>query len=157
MQLKDVLQQFLDSREWKDEIEHDDSDNTDFFSTRYGIDGQTYILQLTADQDDQIIRVMMVSPIKVPQPRRTEAAVVVNGLNSRFGFGNLGVNDDGTIYYRWAMDVGGATAAPQQFANMVVMAASVFENMSAAIGAGAFSKQSGVEILKDYQEGGGAG
>jgi hypothetical protein len=153
MQLKDVLQQFLNSEEWKDEIEHDDSDNTDFISTRYGIKGQTYDLQLTADQDRQVIRVLMVSPITMPGGRRTEAAIVVNGLNSRMGFGNLGINDDGAIYYRWAMDVEGATAAPQQFANMVAMAASAFDNIRcAALGAAAFSKQSGEEILKDYQE-----
>jgi hypothetical protein len=95
----------------------------------------------------------MVSPIKIPKPRMKEAAVVMNGLNNGLSVGNLGFQDDGTIYYRWTIDVEGATAATQQIATMITAAASTFESSrSSAIGATAFSKQSGEEILKDYQE-----
>jgi len=153
MQLKDVLQQFMNVEDWKDEIEHDDSDNTDFINTKFDIDGQVHTLLLITDQDNQTIKVMMVSPIKIPKPRTKEAAIVMNGLNNRINYGNIGFRDDGTIYYRWTMDVEGATAASQQFATMVAAASSAFDTLrGTAIGAAAFSKQSGDEILKDYQK-----
>jgi hypothetical protein len=75
-----------------------------------------------------------------------------NGAN-HMNYGNIGFQNDGTIYFRWTMDVEGATAAPHQFATMVAAASSAFETWrGTAIGAAAFSKQSGEEILKDYHE-----
>jgi hypothetical protein len=153
MQLKDVLQRFLKLEEWEDEIVHDDDDNTDFIDTRMEIDGQVYTLQLVTDQEKQVIKVTLISPIAMPERRRMEGGIVVNGLNNRMSFGNLGILDDGRIYYRWAMTMDGITATPQQFGSMVAAASSAFDNLrGTAIGTAAFSKQSGQQILKDYHE-----
>jgi hypothetical protein len=158
MQLKDILQQFLDLEEWKDKIVHDDGDNTDFIDTRMEIDGQVYTLQLVTDQENQVIRAILISPMAMPERRRMEGAIVVNGLNNRMSFGNLGILDDGRLYYRWAMTMDGIAATPQQFGSMVGAASSAFDNIrGAAIGAAAFSKQSAEEILRDYYEAAEAG
>jgi hypothetical protein len=153
MKLKDVLQKFMNVEGWKDEIEHEDSDNTDFINAKLDVDGQAYTLLLITDHDNQTIKIILVSPIKIPKPRTKEAAIVMNGLNNSINYGSIGFQDDGTIYYRWTIYVEGATAASQQFATMVAAASSAFEALrGAAIGAAAFSKQSGEEILKDYQK-----
>lgn len=154
MFLKDVLQQFLNEEEWKDEINHDDNDDTDYIDTGYQIDGQNYRLILITDEESQLLKVTLVSPIKIPKPRMKETTFVLNFLNLRLPVGHLAVSlDDGTLYYRWEISVDGATAAPQQFRTLIGAASGAFDEIrSAAIGAAAFSKASVEEIFKDYDE-----
>jgi hypothetical protein len=65
------------------EINHDDDDDTDYISTGYQIDGQNYRLILTADEESQLLKLTLVSPIKVPKLRMKEATFVLNFLNLR--------------------------------------------------------------------------
>jgi hypothetical protein len=65
--LKDVLQQFLDSENWEDQIAHDDLDNTDFISAGFVIAGQRYRLILITAEVPQTIRVVLVSPLRIPK------------------------------------------------------------------------------------------
>jgi hypothetical protein len=151
MALKEVLQQFLNDVEWKDEIVHDDGDDTDFVSTGLQIDGQRFRLILITAEKGQTIRVLLVSPITIPKPRAREAAVVLNSLNLRIRFGNLEMDDEGAVYYRWGMDIEGATAGPRQFRNLIDAGTSAFDELHcAAIGAAAFTRQPAREIIKAY-------
>ena len=154
MPLKDVLQQFLNEEEWKDEINHDADDDTDYINTGYQIDGQNYRLILITDEESQLLKVTLVSPIKIPKLRMKEATFVLNFLNLRSPVGNLAMSfEDGTLFYRWEISVGGATAATQQFRTLIGAASGAFDEIrSAAIGAAAVSKVSVEDIYKDYDE-----
>ena len=92
MPLKDLLQQFLNEEEWKDEINHDDDDDTDYINTGYQIDSQNYRLILITDEESQLLKVTLVSPIKIPKLRMKEATFVLNFLNLRSPVGNLAVS-----------------------------------------------------------------
>jgi hypothetical protein len=152
MALKDVLQQFLKDMEWKEEIEHSDQEDADFISTNYEIDGQSYRVILATHENGQILRVFFYSPIKIPKARAKEAAFVFNFLNAAMSAGNLEMNDDGAVYYRWAIAVKGTTAAPEQFHTLLGYAEGAFvEATVAAIGAAAFSKQSAEDIVEDFK------
>ena len=153
MSLKEVLQEFLKIEEWEDEIYHDSSDDTDFVDTQIYIDGQIHSLMLLTDENNHVMRVAMTSPIVVPKSRGKEASFLVNGLNNAMGYGNLAIQDSGNFIWRWAVNVEGVTAAPIQIANMFRVAVGPFDTLRrTAMGAAAFSKQSGEEILKDYHE-----
>ena len=76
MTLKDVMQQFLNEVEWEDEIEHDDSDDTDFVSTDLQIEEQKYRLILITAEEAKTIRMLLVSPIRIPKQRAKETAFV---------------------------------------------------------------------------------
>ena len=77
---------------------------------------------------------------------------MLNHLNLRMGYGNLEMAEDGAAYYRWALDVEGATASPEQFGNLIGAASSAFDEIrSAAIGAAAFTKLSAEQIIGEYQ------
>jgi hypothetical protein len=152
MTLKDVLQQFLNDEQWEDEIVHDDGDNTDFINTGFQIDGQRYRLILITAEKIQTIRALLVSPIKIPKPRAKEAASVLNSLNIHICYGNLEMDNEGAVYYRWGIDIEGTTAAPKQFGSLISAATSAFDELrSSAIGAAAFTKQSAQEIIREYK------
>jgi hypothetical protein len=152
MALKDVLQQFLDDEQWHDQIAHDDRDNTDFINTGLQIDGQRYRLILMTAELPVTLRVVLISPLKVPKTRAREAAIVLNALNVRLAFGNHEMDDEGSIYFRWGIDVEGATAVPMQFGHLINAATSAFDELrTAAIGAAAFSKQSAEDIIAEYK------
>ena len=152
MTLKDVLQQFLNENEWEDKIEHNDDDDADFINTGYQIEGQNYRLILSANEPRQVLNVLLFSPIKVPKARAKEATFLLNFLNVMLSCGNCELAEDGSVYFRWAIDVDGATAAPKQFGTLVGAAAAAFnEATSSSIGAVAFTKQSGEDIIEEFR------
>jgi hypothetical protein len=153
MALRDLLQQFLDSEQWEDQIAHDDSDNTDFISTGFVIDGQRYRLILITAEGPQTIRVVLISPLKVPKARLREAAIVLNALNVAMAYGNFELDDEGSVYFRWGFDVEGAKAVRMQFGHLINAGTSAFNELRASvIGAAAFSKQSAETIISDYRK-----
>jgi hypothetical protein len=153
MALKDVLQQFLDSENWEDQIAHDDSDNTDFISTGLVIDGQRYRLILIAAEVLQTIRLVLISPLKVPKARSRETAIVLNALNVHMAYGNFEMDDEGSVYFRWGFDVEGATAVPEQFGHLINAGTSAFNQLRASvIGAASFSKQPAETIILEYKK-----
>jgi hypothetical protein len=152
MALKDVLQQFLDSEQWQDEIAHDDRDDTDFISTGFQIDGQRYRLILITAELPVTLRVVLISPLNIPKSRAREAAIVLNALNVRLAYGNLEMDEEGSVYFRWGMHLEGSIAVPMQFGHLINAATSAFdEPRSAAIGAAAFTKQSAEAIITEYK------
>jgi hypothetical protein len=150
MSLKDLFQEALNELEWEDEILHDEDVDTDYINTSYGIDGQSYRLQIVTDEDSQTIRVMMMSPIRIPKARMREAAYVLNFLNTGIRAGNLQMSEDGSIHYRWNLDVEGSTPSTKQFVNMISAGAGTFDEIRCtAIGTAAFTKQPAEDIFKD--------
>jgi hypothetical protein len=153
MALKDVLQQFLDSEQWEDRIAHDDGDNTDFINTGFVIDGQRYRLILITAEVPETIRVVLISPLRVPKARSREAAIVLNALNVHMAYGNFELDDEGSVYFRWGFDVEGATAVPRQFGHLINAGTSAFNELRASvIGAAAFSKQPAETIISEYKK-----
>jgi hypothetical protein len=153
MALKDVLQQFLDSEQWEDRIAHDDGDNTDFISCGFQIDGQRYRLILITTEVPETIRVVLISPLRVPKARSREAAIVLNALNVHMAYGNFELDDEGSVYFRWGFDLEGAIAAPMQFGHLINAGTSAFDELRASvIGAAAFSQQTAEVIISEYKK-----
>ena len=153
MTFKEVFQAALDQMEWDDDIAHDDSDNTDFINTGYSIDGQSYRLILVTDEDRQRISISMKSPISIPKNRQKDGAFVVNALNVGLSVGNLEFTENGSIYYRWAIDVDGSAPSADQIKTLIGAAGSAFDELRASmLGKVAFTKQTGEEIVAEYRE-----
>lgn len=153
MTLKDVLQDALDQMGWEDDIDHDESDNTDFINTGYSIDDQPYRLIIIADEDTQRFSVTMKSSIAIPKSRQKDAALVVNALNVGLSVGNLEFSENGSVYFRWAIDVDGSTPSPDQIRSLIVFAEYAFDELRAStIAKVVFTKQGGEKIVGEYRE-----
>ena len=153
MSLKEVFQEALDELEWADEIRHDDSDNSNYVNTLFGIDGQIYALLISTHEYSKTIKLYLTSPIRIPKARSKEGAYVLNYFNCCIPFGNLESSEEGSVYYRWCIDVEGTTPSTKQFLNMINAATRSFSELRvAAIGAAAFSKNPVEEILREYNE-----
>ena len=151
MTLKEAFQQALDQLGWSDEITHDDSDDTDFINTGYSIDGQSYRLTIITDERRQRLAVSMKCPIAIPKARQIDGAIVINALNVGLVVGNLEFPADGSVHYRWAIDVDGTTPSPEQIKVLINSATGTFDELRVSIiGQVAFTKQSGEEIVSEY-------
>jgi hypothetical protein len=76
----------------------------------------------------------------------------LNFLNVKPHVGNLEVSEDGTVCFRWAIDVKGTTASPKQFDSLLGVAASTFNNVGSTIGTVAFTKQSAEDVIRDFEQ-----
>lgn len=151
--LKNALQEFLDSVAWKDQLKHDPDDDTDYVRTGYGIDGRRYDLVLAADEANQSLKISLLSPFMMPAKRRTNAALVITALNQSLAIGAFFMNSDGEVYYYDVLDVEGAGASPKQFENMLAAGGGAFSELRCvALGAAAYTKQSGEEIIADFEQ-----
>ncbi len=149
MTLKETLQAFLDELDWEDEIGEHEGEH--FIDTGYKVEAQRCRLQFITNEATQLIRVSLRSPISVPDDRRVVGAVVLNALNLRLPVGALHMDEDGVIYFAWAIDVEGSGASTKQFVNMVAAAGSAFDRVrTAAIGAAAYTQFSAKRILAEY-------
>ena len=151
MPLKDIFQKALDELEWEDDIDHDDSEDTDYINTGFIIDGQNYRLTLVTDEKRQHVSIRMKSPIAIPKARRKDGALVLNALNVGLALGNLEAPENGSIIYRWTIDVEGTVAATAQFKTLIAAASAAFDELRVAmIGKVAFTKQLGEDIVQEY-------
>ena len=151
MKLKQVLQQFLDEEKWEDEIGFDEYDQSYFIATNFVIMGQTYQLHIATYEIHREIKVVLSPPMKISTDRRDDAYRLINDLNLRIRAGNLEMNDDGMLYYRWSISVEGVEATPQQFGKLLTTAISIFDEIrTASLGAVAFTKLPIDQVLSDY-------
>jgi hypothetical protein len=151
MPLKDLLQQALGELEWQGKIHHDDKDDSDFIRTSYQIGDQKYGLLLVVGETTKTISLTVISSIKIPVARLKEAAFVINHLNYGLSFGNLELSGDGNVYFRWGLDVEGATPGTRQIHNLIGAAGSAFSEFRVgAIGDVAFTELPGEKIIADY-------
>ena len=64
------------------------------------------------------------------------------------------MDDDGGIFFTWAMDVEESTPSAKQFINMLGAAEAAFDRLrTTAIGAAAYSQLSAKRILAEYHAG----
>ena len=151
MKLKQVFQQFLDEEKWEDKIEFDGYDHSDFVATNFVIMGQTYQLHIATYENLREIKVVLTPPIKFSASRRDDACRLVNDLNLRIRAGNLEINNDGMLYYRWNISVEGVEATPRQFNALLSTAISVFDEIrTASLGAVAFTQLPIDQVLFEY-------
>ena len=80
-------------------------------------------------QDRQEIKVILSSPISVPEARRNDAPLIINRLNLRLGVDNLELTEEGKVYYRWSFGVEGSVASPAQIRNMLMSGMRAFDEI----------------------------
>jgi hypothetical protein len=111
MTIKQQFQIALNEWEWEDEIEHDESDDTDIVRTSYIIDDKRYSVVMWSDEGRQWISISVRSPISIPETRRADGALLLNYFNSGMSIGKFTMGmDDGYVYYSNTLDIEGVEA-----------------------------------------------
>lgn len=154
MTIKQVFQAALNEWEWEDEIEYDESDDTDIVKTSYSIDEKRYSFVMWSDERRQWISISVKSPLSIPDARRADGALLLNYFNSGMSIGKftMGMND-GYVYYSNTIDIEGTEAVPMLFSNMRIAAASAFgEQRFSAIAAVAYTKQKLKSIIDEFAQ-----
>lgn len=152
MALVEVLRRFLDQEGWEDKTRHND-EGDDFIVMQYQVDKLAHQLILTTNERLHSIKIIMISPLSVSKDKMMKVASVIAGINVAMPFGHIDLNSEGTLYFRWVMDVEDATISPAQFTNMLAAAVRAFSGKQMRVlGAAIFSEEPADKILSDFRQ-----
>lgn len=150
MDYRTLLQETLDFWEWDTELEIDEEDGSNFFSTSYNIDGNIYTLYLGITPM-HLARIYLHSPVSVPSNRSTDACVLINRLNYSIYSGCLNLIEN-RVRYMHVIDLENASPDKHLISNMRIAAGNAFRpKIAQAIGALAFTKMSVDEIIEQFE------
>ena len=153
MRITTRLQDWLRLQEWEDEIEVDEERKNSIVSTNMVVDGQTHRLYLEVDEELDMFELYMYGIASVPISRTSEAAIILNRINSRLALGRLtctGDDETNPIQYKSAIDVEESDLSPKQITNMLDIATHAFINYGFILSQVALTKQSGDEIWSAF-------
>lgn len=97
-----ILSDFLAIREWDDEINFNEEQNTYHIAMSVGIDGNSFQLFIDGEPKIDILAIYFYLPLNVKDERLGELALLLNWINARLLSGNFHVLD-GRI--RWAQKI----------------------------------------------------
>ena len=152
MRLADKVQEWLDAREWKDEIQRNEDDQVSQMQCNYGINDQKFRLYIETTEKKDWIEVYLYAPIKVTEKKKTECAILFNYINSRIVIGALHFTPDGSIRFRHVIDVEDSEPSIKMIDNMLGVSVNVFENWFEEISAVALTKTTAQQIIDDLEK-----
>ena len=153
MPLTQLIQDFMDMEEWKDEISIDAEDRTCSLQFKYGDGELSFQAYLEADEARSWLKVFFYNQMTIPEKRYVEACELVNSINQRLGTGRFCALSKGPFQYRQVVDLEGTGSwKPVLVSNLLNMAMSAFSNWSEELGAVVFTKSSAKEILAALDE-----
>ena len=154
MLLIEAFQSALNEWDWDDEIEHDESDGTDFMRTSLSLHEQSFSFVVWTDQARQWIGLSLRSPLIIPEIRRDTAAILCNFFNAGMRIGKfVAYPADGGVCFEQIIDIEGSDPTSQLFSNLRIAAESAFgEKRFAAFVDGALTDRDIEVIIGDFLE-----
>lgn len=152
MRLADKVQEWLDAKEWEDEIRKDEDEQTSVMSTLFEIHEQTFNLYVETDEKRDWIKLFFYAPVKVKENKRSECAELFNFISSRFSIGSLHFTDDGRIRFRHIVDFENTEPSVQAINNMLNSATAIFEEWFEAISSVALTKMTAQQVIDDLEK-----
>lgn len=146
--LINAVQQFLDSMDWKDEIQIDEEQGRSTMATSILVEQQPCRLFVeTADRTD-LISVFLYAPFHVRADKITQACVLANAINLRNRVGHIEIMaDDGRIRFVHTMDFEGCTPSGTAVHNMVDAGLALFSRRLGQLAEVAMTPRGAAEIL----------
>jgi hypothetical protein len=154
MPLTQLIQDFVDDVQWKDEISIDTEQKCSGLPFKYGNDDLSFQVYLEADEARSWLKIFFYNEMTIPEKRYAEACELVNAINQRIGLGRLSAISKGAFQFRQVVDLEG-TGSPTTLVikNLIGAAMDVFSTWSEELGAVIFTKMSAKEILAALDNG----
>lgn len=152
MRLADKVQEWLDAKEWEDEIQRNEEDQVSQMQCNYGINNQQFRLYIETTEKKDWIEVYLYAPIKVADKKKAESAILFNYINSRISIGAVHFTPDGNIRFRHVIDVEDSEPSIKMIDNMLGSAVLFFENWFEEISAVALTKITAQQVIDDLEK-----
>ena len=131
MRLTSVLRDWMEKREWEDEIDiNGDRDFAEVIAW-YVMGGQKHPLHLEANELKECFDIYLYTPFNVPPARMADMSRLLNRINLCIGIGRLCCLDEGLtnpVQYKVGIDVEGAPFAPQHIENMLAAGGRILDH-----------------------------
>ena len=153
LKFQKVLDEFLKEREWTDEYEIDNEEQTVSLSSAINIcEGHSGRLIIEASDRTDCVNVYIYYNQICKEAKLAEMAILLNGIHQRWQFGRFMVFEDGYIRWTHRVDFEGSKPTGLSLERMVTPGWSAMERFANVISAVALTKQSAADALKEYDE-----
>ena len=150
MDSKAILQEWLDSRGWDDELIVSDDGTEVSLRTGIELDENSWNLFVDANNQSCLVGFFLYSSFKVKTAKRAEACLLVNEINDRMRLGRFVVRDNGQIQYRQQVDFEAAEPTSRSMELMAVPAFSFCETYNSTLAAVALTKQTAADAIAEF-------
>lgn len=153
LKYQEVLDEFLEAREWTDEYEVDLEEESVLLNTQINISsGHSGRLIIQAYDQTDIVDVHIYYNQKCKESKLDEMAILMNGIHRRWHAGRFMVFDDGYIKWSHRVDFEGSQPTGLSLNRIVQPGWDAAEKFANAIAAVALTKLSAAEALKEYDD-----
>jgi len=151
MRLADVIDEFIASQGWGNDVaERDESDNTSSYSTTLSVANQSFRLFIDSDEDRDFLMLYLYATFNVMQGKSVDAALLFNFMNDNFVYrGRITVKDDGRVCYKDIVDVENLEPPIALIDNMLMSAIALYTNHIESIAAVALTKKT-YETIREH-------
>ena len=153
MPLTAVLKEWLEAKEWEDEVEILNDGQSSRVSTSFSIEGQSHKCYLECEEARDSFEVYFYPPYSVPEARIKDAAVLLNRINCRLLQGRLVCSEGdlpGRIQFKNIVDVEGTELSVKQIGLMISTGLYAFEQFGGVMSAVALTKYPVDKIWQEF-------
>ena len=148
MRLADVVQEWVNYREWDDKVNLDDENQTSSLDFTYLIKDQSFKVWIETDEARDYLKIYIYAPFNALSKKLTECAVLFNHINASSYWGALSVIDEkGTIRWRYVIDFEGTDPSVATINNAINVGSNLLENWFDEITEVALTKTTAQQII----------
>lgn len=145
-----VLKEFLDSREWTDELEVDPNTSVISLGTGINIGSQSGRLIIEANNRTCVVEVFIYYDLKCKEAKLPQMVSLMNGIHQRWSFGRFVVFPEGHIRWQHRVDFEDTNPTGKAINNIVQPGWEAVGLFADAISAVALTKQTAEEALSEH-------
>jgi len=151
MSIAEVVQEYFRLREWEDEVEVDEENNSASASFSYGIDDQSFKTFIEINEATSLLHLFMYAPNKCPEDKQAELLRLLNHVNTTKFCSCVVILPDGVIRQQYTLDVEDGSLSPKMVHNVLTYSVGIFEEHYAGIMSVIFAGKTAAEVIEEGQ------
>ena len=146
-----ILEEWLASRDWKDELEVDHLNNTVRLVTGVNIASQDGRLIVEGSDDTDFVDVYLYLDVKCKDSRRSELCILFNEINLKNHYGRFEVFPDGYMRWHHRVDFEGSQPSATSIERIVGPAWDIVEMFIDPILSVALTNTNSIEAMQEFE------
>jgi len=148
-----ILEEYLKSRDWGDELEVDLDEGSVTLNTgvKIGDQGGSRLIIVASDKTD-LVDVFFYYSTSCKKSKMNEMRLLISEINFRIAYGKWQVLPDGDLRWMHRVDFEGSSPTPQSIHQIVQPGWNLTERWLEPIAAVALTKQSAADALSEFDE-----
>ena len=145
-----VLEEFLELREWSDELTVDPENGTTMLDTGITVGGQSGRLIIEARDETDVVDAFIYYQFKGKASKTEQIVLLFNGIHLRFPFGRFEMTPEGSIRWRDRVDFEGSQPSGLSIERLISPGWRVTADFAESIAAVSLTKMTAEEALDEF-------